>query len=309
MIVNNDSLDAVNRAFNEEITRVFSERPPGTYSLITRDVPASGSTNIEHIVLSLTGNYREWKGSRVINPLRAYSQQIDLKRWEDTIEVAVSDINAGNASVSMTLAQFASRAASHSNEIVWTEVLSNPTCYDGVALLSNSHPNVASGYTTDNLTTNGLGFSEYKTGFEALRDMGDEAGKPLGCRATHLFTGPELEELAQQIVGEPKPVGFANTGEPATSSVVQTELLKNYIGGGVTAVVEPFIRNSEWFLFDTSKAAMPMYCYKFSDWKHTVRDSDDSDPVFNRDVVEYGLSAHLTPAAGAWQTCYGSVTA
>ncbi len=315
MLVNAQNLDAANTAFTTAFGDVFGLRVPGTWSQFTYKFAAEGKS-MEMVAADINGTFREWGlesggGPRQSKDLLAYAQNFKLRKWELTIEVDVDDVNGDRTgAVGSRLADFVSRGAVLYDQIVFDHLLTNPTCADGLSLLNNSHTNVNGG-TYDNLTTDALSFASFRTGVEVMKDVSDAGGTPLGIKPSHLVVGPELERLAMEITGSDRPVGLSTAGaQDATSNVNAATRLTNYLGGSYGVIVSPHIQNSEWFLMALGHGNIkPMALAEFQAPRADQLTNPTDANVFYRDSFVYGISAKATPAGGAWQTIYGSVTA
>lgn len=308
-IINEASLDAANTAFETAANDIFSGDLPGAYQVFTTNLNMRGKRKFELDLVDGVPQLREWIGSRQFGQLRAYTLTKSLRKWEQSIRVDVDDINAdAGGMVAKRLTDFVNRASRIYDKIVFDELLSNPTGYDGVALLSNSHP--VNGATHDNLGA-ALTYATFKAGMEAFAGFTDYEGEYLGLSADTLVVGPALMELAMQITGSDKIVGVDNAGEIG-GTAISSEKLPNYQGGSVRVVVSDRIQGSgysnSWFLVDTKQGlAKPMCLGEFVAPFSTIKDSPEDDNVYHDDEVLYSLTAKATPAAMNWQTIYGYI--
>lgn len=304
-VINKANLDAANRSFYTKINQTIGTRPPGSWSQFTDVLPADG-TNFDVLVAETDRGIREWIGAKQYGHLKTYRQNHEIRKWEKTVAVPVDEFNGDRTGIVVDrINRMVDDAATVYDKITIDELLGNPTGYDGVSLLSNSHPNQVSGGTSDNLGA-ALTFAEYKNGREALLDMKAEDGEPLQMVPSHLMVGPELERLAMEITGSDRPVALGTNGDQdATSGVQSAVLLQNFIGGGVTLIVNPRITDDAWFLMDLTKPSKPMILGEFqAPTGVTLNDPTDVN-VFERDELVWSVTAKATPVAGDWHTVYG----
>lgn len=305
------NLDTARTTVETSVNEVFGDRPPGVWSAFTTVVPASG-TKYELNVVDGAPAPREWIGSKQFGGLRAYKLSGDLRKWERSLRIAMDDIRGdSNGVVNARLADFVSSTGDLYDYILLTELLSNPTGYDGVALMSNSHPNVGGSGTSDNLTTADLSFTELRNAREAMWEMKDEAGEPLNVTPTDILVGPESERIAMEITGSDRPVAVSNAGAlDATSNVVAVTNLKHFDGGSLRVHVSPRIGGGQFFIMDLSRGRRkPMYLFEFEGPRADIKDDPKDDNVFFQDEALYSITAKASPAAGDWHCIYGSVTA
>lgn len=309
MLVNSSNLDAINTAFITAVNATFGDHPAGTYDQFTTLVPVEG-TSADIVVVSGVPALREWFGAKQFKDLRAQKLDVALRKWEKSIRLPIDEINGDRSGVlGERIADFVASSAYMYDSIVYTSLLANPTGYDGVSLMNNSHGNVGTGGTSDNLTTSALSFAEFRTGVEALEDMKDEAAEPLNVSPTHLLCGPAQRRAAMEITGSDRPVGISTTGAIATSGVTAGVTLQNFIGGSVSLIVSPRLTGNEWMLMDLSKGRRkPMMLAEFQAPRAVIKDQPDDDNVFYNDEALYSITAKATPTAGDWHLIYGSVT-
>lgn len=306
-ILNQAQLDAANTAFETAATSIFSSNEQGQANLLTLERTHTG-TSVDLVVCDGFPAIREWTGSRQTKQLRAYHVNKILQDWEATIGVPVKMINGDRTGVvAESLANFVRSAVEAKEKIIWDTLLANAvTGYDGSALLANAHPNVA-GSTWDNLEAAALTMALFKTAVNAMREVKDEAGRPLGIQPTDLFVGPDLEEMGKICTGSEKIFGTDNAGAIG-GTVINSAVLANYIGGSVKLHVVPYITGNQWFLTDLSKSTKPMYLAMFSPLITTIIDDPKSQNVFYDKQVLYGMSMSATPTPLSWQCIHGSVT-
>lgn len=278
----------------------------------TQVVPVDG-TSLRIPVTTSFPRMRQWLGQKRFKDLRAFSQTIDINTYERSISLPRLDVDADKSGVvRSTLSAFLANGQMGKEDILITSLLANTwTSYDSVALLSNSHS--FSNSTGDNLTTNALSFSEYRTVKEGMRDLTDEDGTPLNITPTHLIVGPAQERIALDVVNAQRVVAVSSAGAlDATSSVVGAAAIPNVYQGDVTVVVSQWITGNQWFLMDLSKPGLrPFTCAMFRDVEPRVLDasSGETESRYFRDEYNYSLEGDFTYAAGLWQLIAGSVTA
>jgi len=309
-LISSENLAVANTAIEDAASRLFAMGVPGQYQQFTTVRSVTG-TSAELNVVDGIPQVREWLGSRTLKQLRAYRVNKPLRAWEMTLRVPVDAINAGGA-VSQVLSGFAARAATFYDKIMTTHAfLANPTCYDGQALLSASHP-VASG-TVDNLEAAALTAALFHTAWESIVNRTDYEGEPLDLTPSHLMVGPALSNEAMLITGSEVPYGITDGGEivqPGGSSVdANAVLMTNYRGGSVDVIVNKRLTGNQWALMDLTKGDIkPFYGFQFVAPTVVIKDNEDDDNVFFNDEVLYGIHSKYTPLAGMWQLIHGSVT-
>lgn len=313
-IVNNDALDAVNTALVSAAQDILANGVPGVWRQFTTVEPKDG-LSATLTVFDGVPRTREYIGPKQFHQLTKYDLQLPLRSWESSMAIPVNEINQDpSGAVASRLQGFRSMVASFYDEILIDELISNLTGYDGVALLSNSHPRLAGLAVQDNLTTNALNFAELENAKQWFRSVTDGKGKPLGCQLTHVMVGPAQETIAQQVTDSTQLVGISDTGEYVQPGGTGVDAsgggIANYIGGSAAVIVTPEITGDEWFGLDLSKGrSKPMYVAEFETPQLTILDRNEDHPVFYADEVHMSIVGRMTPSAMNFQTIYGSVSA
>lgn len=129
-------------------------------------------------------------------------------------------------------ALYGSAASDNEADIVWALITSNPTMYDGNALFSSAHANLAGSGAAISITT----LSAART---AMRKMKNIAGRQrLNVEPAFLVVPPELETLAQQMMMVAPP------GINAQTNI-------NVFAGSMKLIVEPRLSDNSttaWYL-------------------------------------------------------------
>lgn len=310
------NLAAANREFDTSVSSIFGDRPDGQYQLFTDVQDVSGSTNVDQIVVDGMPALREWTGARQVQGARAYRNNVALRKWEKTIELPIEYVRGDKqGEVGRFLQRFVESERFMFDRIcISSGLVANVTGYDGVSLMNNSHGNVGTGGTSDNLETAALNYGIFRTAQQKLTEMMDEAAEPLNIAPTLLLVGTASAEVAKQVTGSEKIMGIGDDGLLVASGGSGLDngvggLLPNYIGGGVAVAVSPRITGNEWFLMDTSKGAKPLVLYVFSAPEGVIKDDPKDDNMFFSRALLAGIHCDASPAGGAWQCIVGSVTA
>lgn len=300
-------LQAANTTYTDAVDGV-REKPPGTYQLFCTlpGAPQGVSANVGFTdPLSPLRRYSPGE-SREYAQMRAYGQTYGVKQIEKAMELARTDVELDpSGRVAGGLAEWVSREALLVDEDIWSEILSNPTGIDGVAMFSDSHPYGPGGATQDNLTTSALSHGSFRAAIAAMRNFKREDGTPYGVNPTHLFVGADLESTALEVTGADRAYNITNAGAfDGTANVVATGVQQNVMAGRCTVVVVPWITDAEeWILFDLSKRAKPFYAEVSPIMEFMP---DPNDPTLrDRDMLRYLMRCDIIRGPAAWQLAYG----
>ena len=302
-----NGLAAANAEYRALFQELFGENVPGVASEIATVQPITG-TSLEVVNTMGHPRMRQWLGDKVVKSLRALTLNIPLVAWEATVGLKRISVDYDKSgTITGTLSAFLSQQVSALDDLVIAKLLANPTGYDGVALISNSHP--YSNSTGDNLTTDALSFSSLSSMDTAMRGFQDETGRPLHVTPNALVVGEANRQMALAITGANRPVFFNNTGAEASSSVIDSWMAENPFASHAV-IVSPWITGTQWFLQDTTKPyARPIVVAEGRALTAVPNDEMHHEARFRRDEYLYSVEGDLGFGAGLWQVVGGKIAA
>lgn len=302
-----NNLAAVNADYLALFQDFFGEGIPGLAHHITREVPVSGTKLTISNTLSFP-RVREWLGGKVVKSLRSLTQDIPLKTFEATVGIDRKDVDYDKSgTVQDTLSSFLGQQVSAFDDLLFAKLLANPTGYDGVSLINNSHP--YSNSTGDNLTTDALSFASLEAMDTAMRGFQDETGRPLNITPNMLLVGESNRQTALQITGAGRPIFYNDTGAEASSSVIDHWMSENPAASHMVAVT-PWITGTQWFLIDSTKpGASPMVATVGKAFEAIPATDRTDSHRWHRDEYQYSLEGDYGFGAGLWQLIGGKIAA
>jgi phage major head subunit gpT-like protein len=312
---NPSAIEAAGTTFETKFLELFENGDPGTYQLFTEKVSASSEV-IEVDVLGAMPVVREWVGPKVYWPRRLYTQTVRMKPWEASFDMPRSKVIFDKTGfVARAINGFLSNLSIY-DKIVTDLLISNPTGYDGVALLSASHPHGPAGATQSNLTNVALSPGAVETAMQAGEELRDENSEPMGVFYDTLMVGPKNRSMAFEIAGVDRKVAVDNDGvfhkaggSPTADSVVSGFAMSNVWAGKFNVVINPrYVGAADdyWDLLVTNGPAKPIVLYE-GEAPHSVSQTEmTSEKRFNQNLFAYSVEAYAVPAAGAWQMIYSS---
>ncbi len=141
MLVNGNSLSALNTGFKDIFTSAFAEEKP-LYEKIAMTVPSTTSSNTYGWLGRIPG-MREWIDDRVLENLEASTYSIKNRRFEYTVTVSRTDIEDDNLGIYNPLFAELGRAAHiHPDKLSFSLIQNgfSTTCYDGQYFFDTDHP-------------------------------------------------------------------------------------------------------------------------------------------------------------------------
>ncbi len=281
--------EALNTSFFAVGEEVFSKRGDSTYGLISHTVPADAKW-FELDALGATGIVRELVGSRRFSNLRAYARRVRVKPYStDALEIPILDIELDKSGLlASKLAAYAQSVSNFFEKPVLDEVLSNPTCIDGVTLIHGSHPYAYGGGTWSNDAAAALTPDTFNTGIKLMTSLLLENGEPANFFPTHLYCGPANRKMAFDLCENGmRPFPMAATGLEAYASALAPAAIENWMKGKITPVIEPRFANGTndtgWYLMDLSRpGCRPMAVGEGRAPRAQVADDPGCEPRLNR---------------------------
>lgn len=294
-------LQAAETSYRQLFADLYVNKQPGFWQTYAEKITG----NSEYVQFNFASNFpqmREWKGDRIEKWVRSHTMTAKLKTFENTMTLrrkTVEYLDKNLGIVSSTIRNFMATGAQAYDqecirELTAASDLGN-TCFDGVALISASHPYGSAGATWSNLASGtNYSWTAQDAGRQAMREFTLENGEPAGMNATHLLVGPKLERKAKDAnEAKDRIVLLGPTGVETTSSApgVNTATpFTNVWAGELNVIVDSRITDYTWRLMDLSKPGVrPIYLYEAKAPSPQIMDQMDNPDVFNRDVFTYGL--------------------
>ncbi len=245
---------------------------------------------------------REFVDERTPTGLRVLEYAISDRTWEASIAVerrALEDEQYDM--IRMRVRDLALEAVRHREQLVVQALLRGAVdgvCYDGRLLFDTDHREGESGVQS-NLYEGALSTESLQKAIAQMMEFKDDWGRPMGIMPDTLLVGPKLHWLAMELLESPIVV-------QASSSTNYTSY-KNVLQGKLRLIVSPYITGADadkWFLLDTSRSVRAVILQERQDvpLEFSALDSPNSDQVFMRDRVYYGVRARYGVGYGLWQT-------
>lgn len=283
---------------------------PYLHELACQKVQTS-SQYVNQSVVASVPRIEQWIGAKNFRDMRAYTVTETLLTYAKNIEISRMMLETDSTgAVQNALTQLIGNPKADKEDLLVTSFLANAWLgYDGVALLSDSHPHSSS--TGDNLTTSALSYPVLKAAKAAMRSFKDEDGTPLNINPTHLIVGPAQETIAYELTGgQMRPTYVNASGAEAVSSVVVASTITNALYGSLQPIVSPWITGNQWALVDLGKPGLkPFFDYVYRDFEAVVQNAMTDESRFMYDKFRFSVEMDRKYAAGAWQCIYGSVSA
>lgn len=263
---------------------------------------------------------REWKGPRKINKLAEYDYTLLNKKYEDTLGVAIDDLDREKVGqLRIRIADMAAREQTHWASLITSLIDSNGVCYDGQNFFDTDHSDNNSGTLSNAVTS-----SQYSS-----LNIGT-AGEPTAAEASalvmdlisHFYTlkddqGEPINENAKSFIVLCPTVKMFNPVVTAISKATITT-------SGGAAVDNPMMGNGlqiQAFLNTRFTSTWANYLWVFradAPVKAFIRQQEGgvttqaldegSDHAFFNDELLFGLKVKRAAGYGFWQYAVRGLT-
>jgi phage major head subunit gpT-like protein len=186
------------RDLTQKFDNTFQQQQP-FYPKVCTVVNSNGSDE-KYGWLGSVPSVREWLGDRNFNELRASTFALPNKQWEDSLQIAKTDLADDRMGMySMAMPELAKRAALHPDKLLFQSIVAGEStaCSDGQYFYDTDHAFGESGSQSNDLTYNAtdhtaVTVAEFKAAFDAaviaILNFKDDNGEP--------FAQPTVSKLA-----------------------------------------------------------------------------------------------------------------
>lgn len=249
--------------FQEALNRKAAE---ATYTAYTSEEDIDGKY-LEFAWLTNDPVMAKWVGKRVYDAMRAEKTSIVAEPYQKGFKESIIDILGDKSGlIAKNIADKLNNPAADKDKLAFAKLITGfaDTGYDGVAYFSTAHPNGPAGANQSNTSSDALTRSSFKAARQAMQELSDENGEPLGISPTVLMVGPSNEDMARELcLGQYRLQGISDTGATDPASGIDAAGAVDNVsrGYGIRVVVNPRLKGAydgHWFLIDDSKGAKPI---------------------------------------------------
>lgn len=314
------SIELANRAVTQIAEDIFdpTNRRPAVYDEFCASDTVGGEMMIEHQVLEALAPIRKWVGERqfrdvVFAIVRGYketyekSHEIDRKRARTLT----------GEQLQTRLVRWLGSPEIDLDKIVHDVTFlggTGPTCYDGVALFSASHPRGKDNAVQSNTSATAWSVAQHEAVMLAGAALTDAYGENIGIGYDTIVVGAKLARQLRDFLKPDRVQALSAAGVEATASVVAATTgpsakgLTVYEGGAMRLIIDPRFSigstlESKYLYLDTSKGVKPMHLYRGESFL-TSRTAPETDNAFYRDVLQWGVTHDIIMVPGAWQVAF-----
>lgn len=280
---------------------------PTFYQQYSMTVPSTSETNV-YGWMDFVPTLRQWLGERQVKNVVSRGITATNLLYEGTLEVPRAKLEDDQMGLYSPTAQMLGRAAAIWPDQIVTAALVNggaatSLAYDGVPFFSNAHPKDPSGElsgTQSNDLSLALTGANFATALATGKAYVGRDGIPIGAFSGGvlpiLMCGPTLEKTARDLVS-------ANFFSPAAQygAAAANAPSSNTFYGVAQLIVNPYITSSTaWYLLDVSMPVRALVWQLRQAPQFTQRTAPTDDPVFERDMYQYGVRARGVATYGLW---------
>lgn len=308
-------VDAVNQTFHDMFAEVFSRGAPGVWSVYTDKIATNSKLN-EIDVLEAMPVVRKWVGAKVFQSILASKLSVSVETYEKSFAISRLDLMADKMGmVTKRLGDFLRGDGSGEIDKICSDALisnsgNGPTCYDGQALFSTTHPR-SNGTTWSNKTTSALSFAQFDAIMVAGMSLRDDNGEPMRISYDTLVVGPKNQKIAMEITqSTERVIGVDNAGIETGTRIAATSIPNVYGGGQTTLIVDPRLvgtADDYYYLLDTTRGAKPIVYFSFRDPEAITMDQMNDTNRFLNDQFLYSVELDGVAAAGSPHVAYAGI--
>jgi phage major head subunit gpT-like protein len=302
-------LAAVNTTWEEGATDFFSGGMVGPMIELLTETYQSETEYMAHAWLANDPAMSDWLGDRIVDMVRAYTFMTRMKPKQATLEFKRKEFAYDKLGVTLKKVQAFFQGArwnydKHMHEKYASASGAGPTGYDGVALISASHPHGPAGATQSNsASTTVLSHSALVTYDAVMRLFRKENGESYGMTPSHLMVGANNAVKAKELLGIDRLLPFANTGIEAAAAVVGGVAKTNPFDGAMQLIVNQRETGYHWSILDLTKPGIRPFVMQENRFPEALSlDSMTDAPRWQRDVFQYSLEGDFEGDAGHWQS-------
>lgn len=205
---------------------------------------------------------RQWVGPRHIHNVATRGRQMTALPFEETIGIDKYKIEDDQFGLYTPAVQMlAQQAARWPDSLLAAKILENPTCFDGTAFFSDSHPVDIDAGASGPLGSydNNLGLAltpaNFGTARTAMRAFKGRDGRAMGIRPSLLVVPPSLEDTAMRIMTSDYLASFLIGSTTAGNVAAEPNIYKGACE--VLVVNELESDPTAWYLCDNTMPIKP----------------------------------------------------
>ena len=278
------------------------------------ELPMDG-TSLMGFMIGATGAVAEITGDRLWQAFRAYARTVPAKKYGPPgIELPFIEVdNDKSGAIRNRLMGYLAKAKDGFGKPAVDFYVTNPTCIDGLPLISGSHLFDSGGSTWTNDSSTALSAAEQSVIILAMRGRLDEFGVPLGITPTHLMVAGNLEQIALDITGADRVIGITTAGNPALAGLVGSGAASGpnwaVSRGRLDVIVNQLMTAGTYAYMDLSKPDVrPIYYGIAKGFEAHVVDDPQSEPMKERSSYAYYAEGYAAFMGGIPQCIYGKDT-
>jgi len=307
MVINPTSLDALFISFSKQFADAYMTEAQPLLDAVGMRVPSNTRDQRYPIVQSITGAMRQWTGERQVQNIVNQGFTVTNAKWENTLAIERTDLEDDQYGVysSMLIPNLARHAKLLPELQIANVFNSNPTCYDGQALFSASHPidpsGAISGTQSNSLTATPLNATNLAVAYQKMLAFLGPDNIPMGSLGTTLLVPPSLAYTAWTLANG----AFYPEAKNNAAGVFGSQ--DNVWKGQFNVVVSPYLTDSGstttavWYLLDTRSATQRAVLWQEREAAQLVSMVDPANPsVFFEDRFYMGARARGAAAPALW---------
>jgi phage major head subunit gpT-like protein len=292
--------------FHEELDK--QEVDPITQ--LALEVPSSTAIEEYDWIGDIPG-LTEWVGDREEATIMAGAFSIKNKDWASGVRIHKNEIlDHKMAQIRVKLMGLAQAAGFHYGELLgkllvngWDGALTevgNGKAYDGAFFFSAAHTSEGGPAQSNAVASNPvLSETALELAIKMMGKLRNHTGRrPLRVRPTHLIIGPDLEPVADRILGRDF---VPEVGGTTPVSNIYKGRLQKLVSHELTGTYATY-----WAIADLSKPLKPLILQKREPVSSTALADWSTEAMYKRGEQKFGAQSRDNAGYGSWQLIVGS---
>lgn len=303
---------AANTTFDELMADLFVAMKTGTHQYYAHTYKSDSETLQLDMLGPTPVMEKVGQAARIEKFLRHYKYDIGIETYSADVWLERTLVQYDKTgSIGRRMANFADNQPNFYDKLALACLIANPTGYDGVSLLSASHPHADAGGVWANTTTNALNELNYLSAIETAEDITLENGEPAMVNFTHLLCGPKNKKTARRLLqADQRVAAYDHQGKVVDEMGDSNVAIQNIYRGELDVIVDRRLRGGTydyyWYLLDASRGAVkPIIIKENMAPQATTRQNAEDPRVWADQQFGWGLLADVVCGPGAPQMVSG----
>lgn len=295
------------------LDKQFLTEDLGNAMLYTEGLPQTQSIKTQMFSAGAGPIVREWVGEKVFDEFRFFDWNVEVKEFASNFRIPQKYIRYDKSGfVKRVINSWISTQPTMVGDVIFDALVSNsgqgPVGFDGVNLISASHPFGPGGSTQSNLTSAAFSFAGYDAARVSMRSLRNELGKSFNAANVLVMAGPKNERTAKEVLNsDNRVIAVNNAGEESGTRVAAASAPNIYVGDSQLFINPKLVGDYEDYVYMIDTSTMPMLWIPGMPPTPVERtDMKDSNRFYNK-MLEWSIEFDGVATAGWWPSIHAFI--